>query len=176
MTRSLRWCPALLLAGALAAGCNKAGAPGAPGDEAKAVEGKGKYLLEKEPAGARTVKEARQEVKDGAEVVLVGHIGGDKKPWVEGRATFWVVGPSVKPCPPEEGCPTPWDCCCTPKEELLKVMATVKVVDDTGEAVRTDARKLLGLKEGQTVVVRGRAKRDAKGNLTVLADGLFVRP
>ncbi len=51
----------------------------------------------------------------------------------------------------------------------------VKVVDDGGKTVATDARKLLGLKELQTVVVRGRAKRDEAGNVTVLADGIFVR-
>ncbi len=51
----------------------------------------------------------------------------------------------------------------------------VKVVDTSGKTVATDARKLLGLKELQTVVVRGKAKRDEIGNLTVLADGIFVR-
>jgi len=51
----------------------------------------------------------------------------------------------------------------------------VKVVDATGKSVGTDARKLLGLKELLTVVVHGRAKRDEAGNLTVLADGVFVR-
>ena len=114
--------------------------------------------------------------EDGDAVVIVGHIGGDAKPWVDGRATFLIVDPSIKPCPSNEGCPTPWDCCCVPKEELVKVMATVKVVDGQGQTVPVDARALLGLKESQTVVARGKAKRDDKGNLTVLADGLFVRP
>jgi hypothetical protein len=53
--------------------------------------------------------------------------------------------------------------------------AMVKVVDASGKPVAMDARKLLGLKELQTVVVRGQAQRDEAGNLTVLADGLFVR-
>ena len=114
--------------------------------------------------------------KDGDEVVVVGHIGGDPNPWVEGRAAFWIVDPSIKPCPPGEGCKTPWDCCCLPKEDLLKAMATVKVVDDEGKTVPVDARKLLGVKESMTVVAHGIAKRDEKGNLTVLTDTLFVRP
>jgi hypothetical protein len=51
----------------------------------------------------------------------------------------------------------------------------VKVVGDDGRPVPTDARQLLGIKELQTVVVHGRAKRDDAGNLTVLADGVYVR-
>lgn len=39
----------------------------------------------------------------------------------------------------------------------------VKVVDSSGKPLATDARKLLGLKELQTVVVHGVAKRDDTG-------------
>jgi hypothetical protein len=165
-----------VLAGALAAGCGGTQEPTRPAAGPPQAGGDGKkYLLTAEPAGARPVKDVRQDAKDGEDVVMVGHIGGAKKPWVEGRASFLVVDPSVKPCPPEEGCKTPWDCCCEPREELLKVMATVKIVDSQGQTVATDARQLLGVKESQTVVVRGKAKRDEHGNLTVLADGVFVR-
>ncbi|NQT41455.1 MAG: hypothetical protein HQ581_28460, partial [Planctomycetes bacterium] len=54
--------------------------------------------------------------------------------------------------------------------------ALVKLVDDSGKVLATDARQLLQVKELQTVVVRGTAKRDQQGNLTVIADGIFVRP
>ena len=37
------------------------------------------------------------------------------------------------------------------------------------------ARKLLNLKELQTVVVKGKVKRDEAGNFTMLASGVFVR-
>jgi hypothetical protein len=167
-----RW-PVLFLAGVLATGCNKA-APPSEGNAAGEA-GPSKYLLAQEPAGAKGVKDVRQQAKDGDEVVVVGRIGGDAKPWVEGRAAFWIVDPSLKSCKEcEENCPTPWDYCCTPKEEIVKAMATVKIVDG-GQTVAVDARQLLGLKELQTVVVHGTAKRDEKGNLTVLADGLYVR-
>ena len=49
-------------------------------------------------------------------------------------------------------------------------------MDENGELIKADARQLLKVKELQTVVVRGKAKRDDKGNLTVLASGIFVRP
>jgi hypothetical protein len=165
----------LALASVLGAGCGQGGAPSGPSGKG---DGKEKYLLTKEPVGARGVKDVRQDAKDGDEVVILGRIGGDVNPWVEGRAVFWIIDPAVKSCKEtaDDACPTPWDCCCTPKEELRRVMATVKVVDDKGQTVAVDARQLLGLKELQTVVVHGRARRDDKGNLTVLADGLFVRP
>jgi hypothetical protein len=165
----------MVLAGALAAGCTRESTPPAPVAAADTPAADTKYLLAGEPAGAKGVIAVRREARDGDAVAVVGHIGGDAKPWVEGRAAFWVVDPSIKPCPADEGCPTPWDCCCTPREELVQAMATVKVVDAQGRTVPVDARKLLGLKESQTVVVRGKALRDDHGNLTVLADGLFVR-
>jgi hypothetical protein len=107
----------------------------------------------------------------------VGRIGGDKKPWIDGRAGFWIVDASLKSCDQnDENCETPWDYCHMPKEELRRHVATVKVVDDQGATVSVDARELLGVKELQTVVARGKAKRDEQGNLTVLASGVYPRP
>jgi len=159
---------------ALAAGCSQSPPPIANGP---AGDG-GKYLLAAEPAGAMSVKDVRQSVKDGEEVVVVGRIGGTVKPWIDGRAGFQIVDTSFTPCSEKEGdtCQTPWDYCCDAKEDLAKGMATVKVVDDQGQTVPTDARQLLGLKELDTIVVHGRAKRDEQGNLTVLAAGIHRRP
>jgi hypothetical protein len=51
----------------------------------------------------------------------------------------------------------------------------VKVVDAEGKTIPADANKDLGLQELQTVIVRGKAKRDDAGNLTVLAAGVYVK-
>ena len=51
----------------------------------------------------------------------------------------------------------------------------MKIVDESGKLVKIDARKLLNLKELQTVVVRGKVKRDEAGNLTVIATGVHVK-
>jgi hypothetical protein len=145
---------------------------GAPSAEGAA------YRLAAEPAGAKGVKEARDDKGNNEqEVTLVGRIGGDVNPWVEGQAAFLVVDSALKPCneKADEGCPTPWDYCCD-ANDLPAHKAMVKVVDSSGKTVATDAKKLLGIKELQTVVIHGRAKRDEAGNLTVLADGVFVRP
>jgi hypothetical protein len=132
------------------------------------------YRLSSEPADAQEVKDARGVAKDDEEITLVGRIGGDVNPWVEGQAAFLIVDSALKPCNADEGCPTPWDYCCD-AGDLPANKAMVKVVDRSGKTVATDARKLLGLKELQTVVVHGKAKRDEAGNLTVLAEGVFVR-
>ena len=133
------------------------------------------YLLTAEPADSEGVKAVRAKAKDNDEVTVVGRVGGDAKPWVEGVAAFTIVDPEMKPCDEKEGCATPWDYCCD-LDLLPKVKALVKIVDSQGRAVPTDARQLLGIKELQTVVAHGKAKRDEAGNLTVLADGVFLRP
>lgn len=134
------------------------------------------FVLETEPAEAQGVKDARADSQDADEVTVVGRIGGDTNPWIEGQAAFLVVDSSLKPCneKDDDGCPTPWDYCCD-ADSLLTHKALVKIVDADGKTIPTDARKLLGLKELQTVVVHGKAKRDESGNLTVLADGIYVR-
>jgi hypothetical protein len=133
-------------------------------------------LLTAEPAGAKGVKQARAESTDAEEVTIVGRIGGDEKPWIEGQAAFLLVDTSLKPCNerPGDDCPIPWDYCCD-ANELPTSKAMIKIVDGSGKTVATDARKLLGVKELQTLVVHGKAKRDDAGNLTVLADKVFIR-
>jgi hypothetical protein len=159
----------------LAIGCGRDGATtGGPTNDQAA-----KYLLPSEPAGARSVLDVRKEARDGDEVVLVGRIGGQKEVWGKDKLLFQVIDSSFKPCNENadcEGCETPWDYCCDPQEERLAAMATVKVADDSGRTLDGDPKQQLRLRELQTVVVKGKAKRDAKGNLTVLASGIYARP
>jgi hypothetical protein len=168
--RSLIWLRVLGLVGVLA-GC---GTSPSPQDKASA-EGAA-YRLQSAPEGAKGVKAVKADSKDGDEVVVEGRIGGEASPWVEGQAAFLVVDKLLKPCNEKEddACETPWDYCCD-TDVLPEHKAMVKIVDSSGKTVSTDARKLLGIKELQIVVVRGKAKRDDAGNLTVLADGIFVR-
>jgi hypothetical protein len=134
------------------------------------------YLLSSEPEGARSVIEVRETAATDDEVVVTGRIGGSAEPWVDGRAAFSIVDPSLQACSDIEGdaCPTPWDYCCV-TDKIPTSNALVKIVDDQGNLVEQDARELLNLKELQTVVVRGKAHRDDAGNLTVLASDVYVR-
>lgn len=133
-----------------------------------------RYAATTEPAGALPVGEARETTKDGQDITLVGVIGGSSEPFVEGLAAFTVVDPKVPYCAPEEGCATPWDYCCT-QDQVKDNVATIKIVDDSGQPVAQDAREFLNVKELSTVVVTGTAKRDDQGNLTVAANKVFVR-
>jgi hypothetical protein len=163
----------VLTVGLLASGCGRS--PTATGGSAQSDEAAAgtAYRLQTEPAGAKDVRAARSSVKDGDEVVVVGRVGGEKTPWVEGLAAFMIVDNSLKPC--VDGCAEPWDYCCD-TDLLPASKAMVKIVDDQGQIVQSDSRKLLGIKELQTVVARGKVQKDEAGNLTVMASGIFVRP
>ena len=153
-----------------------AGKPGtieAPVDPS--AEGE-KFVLSSEPGEVQTVIDVRKSAKDDDEVVLVGKIGGSENPWIEGRAIFTLVDESLKSCDqiPGDNCPAPWDYCCA-TDKLKDASALIKFVDENGQPIKTDARELLGVRELTQVVIKGKAKRDDAGNLTVLASGLFVK-
>ena len=132
-------------------------------------------LLKKEPKGAVDVLALRKEVKDQQDVVVVGLIGGRVNPWVKGTAVFPIVDRSLKPCSeiPGDACKTPWDYCC--ETNVPKATVLVMFVDDKGKVIKKDPRELFHVKELQTVVVQGKAKRDRAGNVTVLASKLHIR-
>ena len=158
---------------AFAAGCNNS--PVVQESEKAGASATSQYLAAVEPEGALPVGEARKSVKDDQAVTLVGIIGGSSEPFVDGLAAFTIVDPKVPYCSADEGCPTPWDYCCT-QDQVKGNIATVKIVDDAGKPVAADARKMLNVKELSTVVVQGTANRDDQGNLTVAASKVFVRP
>lgn len=163
---------ALVITAALTVGCSESNPPAESGtDQASAAAPDTQYLMAEKPADAQGVGDARQS--DAEDVTVVGRIGGDEKPFVDGIAAFTIVDPKVPHCAPDEGCPTPWDYCCT-QDQVQGNKALVKIVGSDGKSVMKDARGLLGVKELSTVIVRGKAKRDEEGNLTVLADQVYV--
>jgi hypothetical protein len=168
----------LAVAGALAAvlaGCTQSTPTAAPVSSGSPTPPVADVLLAEQPADAKPVGDVRDAAEDGVDVTVFGRIGGSDHPWVDGRAAFSIVDPKVEPCHPSEGCPTPWDYCCK-TDQLPGNRALIKIVDAAGETVEQDARQLLKVKELQTVVVKGKAKRDEAGNLTVLAEHVFVMP
>jgi hypothetical protein len=140
-----------------------------------AVDGS-RFLLSEEPHGAEDVIQLRETSRDGDDVLIVGRIGGGEHPWVEGRAAFTIVDGSLKACSdiPGDECAKPWDYCCQ-TDQLPTSTALVKIVDESGQLVKTDARELLQVTELSTVVAKGKAQRDDSGNLTVLARGVYVK-
>jgi len=134
------------------------------------------FLMLMEPPGAIDVIAAREGAQDQDDVVVVGRIGGKKNPWIRGMSAFLIVDRSLIPCsekPGHSNCPTPWDYCCSPN--LSQSMVLVKLVDESGTIVRTDTRELLPVKELDTVVVQGKARRDRAGNLSIVASRIHIR-
>jgi hypothetical protein len=133
------------------------------------------FLMVAEPPGAIGVIDARRSAQNQDDVVVVGRIGGKKVPWVRGMSAFMIVDCSLKPCSEksDDHCAEPWDYCCAPN--LAKSIVLVKLVDESGNLVRQDARQLLPVKELDTVVVQGKARRDKSGNLTIVASRVYVR-
>lgn len=139
-----------------------------------------KFILATEPAGAQNVIEVRQSSLDADEITIIGRIGGSLNPWVEGRAAFSIVDPTLLACSDDKAdgepcsCTTPWDYCCE-TDKLPSAMVLVTFVEPDGSVVKQSAQDVFNIEELQTVVIRGTAQRDDSGNLTVLATGMFVR-
>lgn len=139
-----------------------------------------KFILADEPEGGRNVIATRLDSQDADEIVVIGRIGGSPDPWVDGRAAFTIVDASVLACSDAKAdgepcsCTTPWDYCCE-TDILPTAMVLVTFVESDGSIVKQSARNIFDIKELQTVVIQGTAKRDDAGNLKVLATGMFVR-
>lgn len=130
------------------------------------------YILKAEPAEPVGVLQARETAKDGEPLVLIGRVGGGQKPWIDGRAAFLLVDDGVAPSSDEAHCE---EGCAECAAALADATTLVKFVDAQGKVQPTDARELLGIENFQTVVVRGLAARDKAGNLSVIADGIYIR-
>lgn len=162
----------MLLTATAALGCGEANRPAATTSADGSPPPDAAYVMTDEPAGSQGVGDALRSAAE--EVTVVGRIGGSAEPFVNGLAAFTIVDPAVPYCADDEGCPTPWDYCCT-QNQVKDNIATVEIVDEQGRPVARDAKALLGVKELSTVVVRGKAQRDEQGNLTVLASKVYVK-
>jgi len=135
------------------------------------------YILTAEPAEAINVGEFRESAVNGEDVVVIGRIGGDANPWIDGTAAFLITDTSLVPCNerPGDNCKIPWDYCCD-RNTLKDMKVMVKIVDDSGGVVPVDAKMLLGVEELQYVTVTGRTEKDEDGTLRILASKIHIRP
>jgi hypothetical protein len=147
------------------------------------------YLLNAEPEAAQSVVDVRtllEEKKEPTNVVVVGRIDGLGQPtWDPERAAFMLADLSLAPtkAPEEaehdetpkhdaENCPF----CRAKQKKALAGLALIQMVDPSGAIPAVDARQLLGLSDGQTIVVRGEGQVDKLGGVVVRASGIYVRP
>jgi hypothetical protein len=147
------------------------------------------YLLAAEPAEARSVTEVRDALAASdtpADVVIVGRVGGLSQPtWDPEQAAFMMADLSLSepeaedsatydPAPAHDADNCPF--CRAKKKKELAGLALVQIVDVGGRVPAVDARQLLGLSDGDTIVVPGQAHIDKLGALVVRSSGIYVRP
>lgn len=163
-------------------GCGNGGAkppatsaPAAPAaGEAKLPEG---LILVSAPAGAKDVGVGKAEAKEGDEVVLRGQVGGKAKDvFTPGYAAFLLADMKLQPCnaKPGDGCTTPWDFCCDPREEILANVVNVEIQGTSNKPLKLNLQGVQGIDHLSTLVVKGKVLRKDGPNLTLRAEGIFV--
>lgn len=169
---------ALVVLMAACGGCRReeASPPTTHGSAAPGAALPAALFVTKAPVAAIDVRAAIGGSASDA-VTVRGRIAGSKQPFVEGRAMFTLLDLGVKTCADEkdEGCTTPWDCCCTPREEIASGSVVVQIADAGGSALKVDLRGKGGLAEMAEVTVTGRITRTG-GNPLLSADSIFVSP
>lgn len=155
------------------------GMPGCGGDglDAPARTLRDRILLKSAPEKAVSLDAAREAAKSKPELVVTGRIAaGATEPWVPGKAAF-----VISELPPEEeshshGADHDPDSCPFCKHRASKApLALVQFLDDQGQVVDIDARKLFGVKKNQVVVIRGEVEVDERGAMTVKAESMYVK-
>lgn len=174
----IRLCGVIMLLSLVCVGCSQPS--GIAPAELAAL--RARFALSEEPAGVLPVLAAVDEMQANQsktssqeEIVVLGRIGGVKNPCDAARAVFVMTDPTADIVGNSEhdgSC----DChfCQKAKAEIPR-LAIVELVDEQGHAYPYSAQQLADLAPDQMVVVRGRAKLDALGNLSVAASGVYVR-
>ncbi|MHC5003782.1 MAG: hypothetical protein ACYTJ0_11730 [Planctomycetota bacterium] len=130
------------------------------------------------PADAIPLIDAKANAGPGDRVVFEARVGGRREAFVENRAVFFVADSSLLSCDQLHGdtCKTPWDYCCEPRDNLLKHMATVQVVDGDGQPLKTSLSDAHGLAPLRTVLVTGTVLEvDEAGTFVVNAESIHVK-
>ena len=168
-----------VLAAVLVTGCEqsdqaRSGAPVTTQPSAALPSG---LILAEAPKQPLEVVAAKREAKVGDDVVVRGRIGGREEPFVEGRAIFQLVDSSLPTCSenPGDGCKTPWDYCCEPKDQITAKSVTVQVVGPDGKPLHTSLKGQGGLVPMAKVIIRGKVEQKPDENtMTVRAEGIYV--
>jgi len=140
---------------------------------------RGRLLLPQEPAGAVTLAAAKEKLTATPQpIVVAGRIAGrGTEPFGKNEATFSMLEIPADDHAKKPG-HKPDDCPFCKKRNANSPIAAVSFVGADGTVIPMDAQKLLGLSEGQDVVVRGSGFFDPKLGIPVIqvtADALHVR-
>lgn len=157
----------LLGAVVLVAGCESA-------EDAEVQSQRQRFLLTGEPAHSVSIAEARKRLADDSSVTIVGRIGAvDADPWESGKAAFVIS--EVPDDDHAHAGHDPADCPFCKRRAANAPVAMVQFLDEHGQVLPIDARRLLDVEAGQVVVVQGQAQPNDLDILVVSADGIYVR-
>ena len=160
----------LIVLGSLAvAGCTSQTTPSAEGQA---------VLLEAEPADAVDLTDYKNSLVTGlgmGEATIVGRVrSGEKEPWDDKEATFLLTSLQLESESHDHGGDDHSDCkFCQAKEN--ESLTLVRVLNEDGGVFKTDARKLLGLKTKDLVVVQGQGMLSDEGSLLFDATRVFIK-
>lgn len=121
------------------------------------------------------------------EVVITGQIGGMPNlwpeqhpvfPWYEKQASLFLVDSKIAAqfaAHSKNHGGNHHNCafCQALAAKNAHAIAVVNFVDEKGDIIRVDSRELLGLKENQTITVRGKARLLGGSMLVIDADGVY---
>ncbi|MDY7110323.1 MAG: hypothetical protein SYC29_16965 [Planctomycetota bacterium] len=155
------------------AGTNAAAHSSTPASEATLPDG---LFLASAPTDATSLSEAKSAAAVGDEVSFKARIGGRVEPFTEQVATFLVADRSMPTCLDRhgDGCPTPWDYCCEPRESLLANLATVQLVDETGRPLRMSLNGTRGLAPMKDIIVVGTVSQADGPAFVIDARGIYL--
>lgn len=163
---------ALGLAGAMVLLSACGGEDGTPA-QTDAASSRPGWLLDAAPSDAVSVVAAKADAAEGDVVVVRGIIGGRVEALSAESPVFPVVDAGLaNACTLEDDhCPTPWDYCCAPSDELLAHSATVLIVPEGSDSADPVAAGLEPLDE--VIIVGTVDTRPSTDVLTIRATGVY---
>ncbi len=129
------------------------------------------------PGGAESIASLKADAQEGDTVTIKAVVGGRKNTYVTNRAVMTVIDASVpNPCVgTDDHCPTPWDYCCTPSDQLLPQMASVQILGADNRPLALDLAAVNELKPLNTLIIQGTVgPRPDNNSLVIHATGIFV--
>ena len=130
------------------------------------------YYMDAAPEGAIEVA-ALRGLEDGATVTVRGDV--QEFAPVKGKAVLSLYDHALLSCDEieDDHCPTPWDFCCIPPEEIAKACALVEFRQE-GKLVSADLGGFHGITHLSDIVVTGKLSLDDAENAKIVASGLYV--
>lgn len=128
--------------------------------------------LQAEPAGVQDVIDLKAKAKVGDQVVVFGRV----RKFSDGFASFVLTGSAMRHCAERDadGCPTPWDYCCETPTDLAAHSLNVEFREGD-RPIRGRLDGVGGLKLLADVVVEGKVAAVEDGNVTISAEGYWLR-